>query len=61
MSIWLPLSLFPRTPPAPLPGIRTPLPVAEMASVFPEAHADLVENAARLERHMRDMQVRGGW
>ena len=28
-----------------------------MAAVFPEAHADLVENATRLERHMRDMQV----
>jgi len=38
-------------------GIRTPLPVAEMAEAFPQAHKDLVENTRNLERHMADMQV----
>lgn len=37
-------------------GIRTPLPVAQMAETFPEAHADLVHNTETLEKHMRDMQ-----
>jgi pyruvate, orthophosphate dikinase len=37
-------------------GIRTPLPVAQMAELFPKAHADLVANTQLLERHLRDMQ-----
>lgn len=37
-------------------GIRTPLPIAEMAKAFPEAYADLVENTNLLERHIKDMQ-----
>ncbi len=37
-------------------GTRTPLPVAEMRAVLPEAHAQLVTAVAELERHYRDMQ-----
>jgi pyruvate,orthophosphate dikinase len=37
-------------------GIRTPLPVKDMAVPFPEAYAQLVANAANLERHFSDMQ-----
>ncbi|KAL4538716.1 hypothetical protein Ndes2526B_g02998 [Nannochloris sp. 'desiccata'] len=37
-------------------GIRTPLPVAQMAEAFPQAHHDLMENTRQLERHMADMQ-----
>ena len=37
-------------------GIRTPLPVKEMAVPFPDAYAELVDNAASLERHFSDMQ-----
>ena len=37
-------------------GIRTPLPVVQMADVFPQAYADLVANTTLLETHMRDMQ-----
>ena len=37
-------------------GIRTPLPVKDMAMPFPDAYAQLVENASNLERHFSDMQ-----
>ena len=37
-------------------GIRTPLPVAQMAEAFPEAYVDLVKNTTALENHMHDMQ-----
>lgn len=37
-------------------GIRTPLPVAQMAQAFPKAYADLVKNTTALEQHMHDMQ-----
>ena len=37
-------------------GIRTPLPVAQMAQAFPQAYADLVKNTTALENHMHDMQ-----
>ena len=37
-------------------GIRTPLPIAEMAKTFPEAYTDLVDNTNKLEKHMKDMQ-----
>jgi len=37
-------------------GIRTPKPIAELAQVMPEVHARILETAALLERHYRDMQ-----
>ncbi|MEK6975536.1 MAG: pyruvate, phosphate dikinase [Candidatus Thermoplasmatota archaeon] len=37
-------------------GIRTPQPIAKLANILPEAHKQLVEAAAKLERHFRDMQ-----
>ncbi|MEX2549540.1 MAG: pyruvate, phosphate dikinase [Nitriliruptoraceae bacterium] len=37
-------------------GIRTPLPIAQMAEVLPEADRQLREIARRLEGHYRDMQ-----
>ncbi|MEZ4366931.1 MAG: pyruvate, phosphate dikinase [Kofleriaceae bacterium] len=37
-------------------GIRTPKPIAELARELPAAHAQLVEVAATLERHFRDVQ-----
>ncbi len=37
-------------------GIRTPEPLALMAETLPEAHGQLLETMARLERHYRDMQ-----
>jgi pyruvate, orthophosphate dikinase len=37
-------------------GIRTPLPLAQMEDVLPEAHAQFVDTARRLEEHYRDMQ-----
>jgi pyruvate, orthophosphate dikinase len=37
-------------------GIRTPQPIAEMETRFPEAHAELVETMRRLEDHYREMQ-----
>jgi pyruvate,orthophosphate dikinase len=37
-------------------GIRTPLPIDEMADRLPAAHAALLETQARLEAHYRDMQ-----
>jgi pyruvate, orthophosphate dikinase len=37
-------------------GIRTPLPIAEMAARLPGAHAELMATQDRLEHHYRDMQ-----
>ncbi len=37
-------------------GIRTPLPIEEMAARLPGAYAELEETQQRLERHFRDMQ-----
>ena len=37
-------------------GLRTPLPIAEMAARFPEAYAELEATQDRLERHYGDMQ-----
>ncbi len=37
-------------------GVRTPMPIAEMADKFPEAFAEFKEVCAKLEDHYRDMQ-----
>ena len=37
-------------------GVRTPMPIAEMANKFPEAYAQFVKVCALLEDHYRDMQ-----
>ena len=37
-------------------GIRTPLPVAELRNILPEAYDELVEIGLSLEMHYRDMQ-----
>ena len=37
-------------------GVRTPMPISEMANKFPEAYAQFVEVCATLENHYRDMQ-----
>ena len=37
-------------------GIRTPQPVESMASVVPDAYAELLATLGRLEEHYRDMQ-----
>jgi pyruvate, orthophosphate dikinase len=37
-------------------GIRTPLPIAELASVMPHAHEELVEIRKKLEEHYKEMQ-----
>ena len=37
-------------------GVRTPMPIAEMANKFPEAYAQFVEVCKTLENHYRDMQ-----
>ena len=37
-------------------GIRTPQPIAEMETRFPDAHGELVETMRRLESHYREMQ-----
>ena len=37
-------------------GVRTPMPIAEMAGKFPEAFADFNRVCAILENHYRDMQ-----
>jgi len=36
-------------------GIRTPLPVSELAKTMPPAHKELMRTYRRLERHYRDM------
>ncbi len=37
-------------------GVRTPMPIAQMADKFPEAYADFVKVCGILEDHYRDMQ-----
>ena len=37
-------------------GVRTPMPIAQMAEKFPEAYAEFVKVCATLEDHYRDMQ-----
>ena len=37
-------------------GVRTPMPIAEMANKFPEAYKQFVEVCSILENHYRDMQ-----
>ncbi|MCQ2426524.1 MAG: pyruvate, phosphate dikinase, partial [Lachnospiraceae bacterium] len=37
-------------------GVRTPMPIAQMAEKFPEAYADFVKVCKILEDHYRDMQ-----
>ena len=37
-------------------GVRTPMPIAQMAEKFPEAFADFQKVCATLEDHYRDMQ-----
>ena len=37
-------------------GVRTPMPIAEMADKFPEAYAEFVKVCDLLEKHYRDMQ-----
>ncbi|HEY8793606.1 MAG TPA: pyruvate, phosphate dikinase [Gemmatimonadaceae bacterium] len=37
-------------------GIRTPLPIEQMATQLPGAYAELLETQNRLEQHYRDMQ-----
>src|SRR5208282_4921006 len=37
-------------------GIRTPLPIAELRQILPEAYKQLVEITSSLEKHYRDVQ-----
>ncbi len=37
-------------------GVRTPMPIAQMAEKFPEAYSDFVKVCDILEKHYRDMQ-----
>ena len=37
-------------------GVRTPMPIAQMAEKFPEAYKDFVAVCDKLEKHYRDMQ-----
>ena len=37
-------------------GVRTPMPISQMAEQFPEAYADFVKVCDLLENHYRDMQ-----
>ncbi len=37
-------------------GVRTPMPIAQMAEQFPEAYAEFVKVCGVLEEHYRDMQ-----
>ncbi len=37
-------------------GVRTPMPIAQMANQFPEAYAEFVKVCGILEEHYRDMQ-----
>ena len=37
-------------------GIRTPLPVAELRNMLPDAYDELVNIGVRLEKHYKDMQ-----
>ena len=37
-------------------GVRTPMPIAQMAEQFPEAYAQFIDVCGILEKHYRDMQ-----
>ena len=37
-------------------GVRTPMPIAQMAEQFPQAYAEFVKVCGTLEKHYRDMQ-----
>ncbi|MBE7005750.1 MAG: pyruvate, phosphate dikinase [Ruminococcaceae bacterium] len=37
-------------------GVRTPMPIAQMEKLFPEAYAQFIDTCAKLEDHYRDMQ-----
>ncbi len=37
-------------------GVRTPMPITQMAEQFPEAYAEFVDVCEKLEKHYRDMQ-----
>ena len=37
-------------------GVRTPMPIAQMAEQFPEAYKDFEDVCEKLEKHYRDMQ-----
>ncbi len=37
-------------------GVRTPMPIAQMAEKFPEAYAQFLDTCTKLENHYRDMQ-----
>ena len=37
-------------------GVRTPMPISQMAEKFPEAYADFIKVCDNLETHYRDMQ-----
>ena len=37
-------------------GVRTPMPIAQMAEKFPQAYADFIKVCDNLENHYRDMQ-----
>ncbi len=37
-------------------GVRTPMPITQMAEQFPQAYAEFVEVCDKLEKHYRDMQ-----
>ena len=37
-------------------GVRTPMPIAEMANKFPEAYEQFLQVCDKLEKHYRDMQ-----
>ena len=38
-------------------GVRTPMPIAQMAEKFPQAYADFIKVCDNLENHYRDMQA----
>ena len=40
-------------------GIRTPLPLEQMAQLMPHVYEELQDVTSRLELHMKDMQVWG--
>ena len=37
-------------------GVRTPMPISQMAEQFPEAYDEFVKVCGTLEKHYRDMQ-----
>ena len=37
-------------------GVRTPMPISEMAEKVPQAYSDFINVCSTLENHYRDMQ-----